>query len=45
VKFDLVLRADDHGEPGEFLGQTSATATPRCLMDGQLEFCQRICNG
>jgi hypothetical protein len=45
VKFDLVLSADDNGEPGAPLGETTATATPRCPSDGQQEFCQRICNG
>ena len=45
VKFDLTLRADHNGEPGEILGAGSATATPHCPTDAQLEFCQRICNG
>jgi hypothetical protein len=45
VEFELVLRADHNGEPGDYLGKTSATATPRCLMDAQMQFCQQICNG
>jgi hypothetical protein len=45
VKFDLVLRADQNGEPAEELGRSSATATPRCPTDGQQQFCQQICNG
>jgi hypothetical protein len=45
VRFELVLKADHNGEPGEELGSTSATATPRCPSDGQQQFCQSICNG
>jgi len=45
VKFHLVLKADHSGNAGEILGETDATATPRCPTDGQQEFCQRICNG
>jgi len=45
VKFDLTLRADANGEPGALLGDTTATATPRCPTDGEQQFCQNICNG
>jgi hypothetical protein len=45
VKFDLVLRGDKNGEPGDTLGETTATATPRCPTDSQQQFCQQICNG
>ena len=45
VKFDLTLKADDNGEPGATLGETTATATPRCPTDDQLQFCERICDG
>ena len=45
VKFDLVISADDNGEPGAQLGQTTATATPRCPTDSEMTFCQQICDG
>ena len=45
MTFHLVLKSDNNGEPGIELGRTSATATPHCPTDGQMEFCQSICNG
>jgi hypothetical protein len=45
VKFDLVITADDNGEPGAKLGETTATATPRCPGDSEMAFCQQICDG
>jgi hypothetical protein len=45
MKFELTVKTDDNGEPGEPLAETSATATPRCPTDSNQEFCQNICNG